>query len=162
MLEMLNKFRRSAVFFRSTCDMYTSGHEIAMRRFEIDVNIISSYRTDMQVLPCGAIGVLLSLQYKALNKHRGRSHIVYSRRFVCNSRLALFSRNKDTTLPFNCQRARRVGVAGPFSRHCVVIVASSSVYSISDTAHYTACVPSSRHALTGTSSYGHSAPVGRV
>jgi hypothetical protein len=85
MLEMLNKFRRSAVFFRSTCDMYTSGHEIAMRRFEIDVNIISSYRTDMQVLPCGAIGVLLSLQYKALNKHRGRSHIVYSRPAIITS-----------------------------------------------------------------------------
>jgi hypothetical protein len=77
------------------------------------------------------------------------------------SRLALFSRNKDTTFPLYRQTCLLlVGVGGPFSRQILIIVVSSTRHFISNTAHYTACVPILPDgALAEMCSCGQGAPV---
>ena len=78
----------------------------------------------------------------------------------CNyvSRLASLSRNGDTSIPSIANVLRFAGVGGPFSRQCLFITASSSDHSISNTIHYTLCVPPATHGLAGTRGCGKHAP----
>jgi hypothetical protein len=44
------------------CAVYTSNYRIGRRQIGTNVDRVFRYRTAMQVLPCGFIGVLLSMQ----------------------------------------------------------------------------------------------------
>jgi hypothetical protein len=122
------------------CAVYTSSYRIVRRHIGTNVDRAFRYRNGYAGPP---VWRHRSVVEDAIHELPGRSYIAYSRPaikkvysgrlpqsirrlrslsvrtcevFICILRLALVSRNRDTTHPLDYQRARRVGIRGPFSR----------------------------------------------